>query len=634
MSRSDRKAASVMAGPRHEGGGPAHPDREGEGEGDEGRGLPAPVLQATAVACLGGVMFGYDLGVISGALPSLSASLALTDGQSETVVAMLFVGSVVGSVFGGIVCDALGRRTSVLACDGVFLLASLLLAFAPSYGFVLVGRIVVGVAVSLSAIADVSYLTEIAPDHHRGALVSCHEASIGLGFLISYLSSYAIAAVDEAGSEWRVMFGLSGLIALLQFALMRSLPESPPWLAGRGRAREAAAALVAIRGPEYATSCLGRAGESPPGGRSEDGFDNDPDNAADFDPVGAWDVVAGDELGHIPPPFGQGPSEGLGEVEEGKGEGGAFPPGPGPRPPSRYWRRAAIALFLGVAQQLTGHANVLNFAPEILSQTLAGDQNGDAEGAETSLLMATIALGVVKFLLTAFTVFKVDRIGRRFLLLSGVAIIAASLLCVIAGFSLSRDFSSIQDSSPAHRYFVFVGCIGVVAGYSLSFGPLTWLIASEIFPPHVRGRALGLTTAVSNATAAIMSYTFLTGQDLLGPAIPFALYFAFTICTMAFAWTGVPDTGDVAADGSGGGEDLDDLIDSMVLWRQPCCQPGGCLQRRTGMRLPGKGDEGDEAAVAGWHRRRQKKTRRIPPAEEEDHGDEKDDISSALPEIS
>eukprot|EP00957_Ditylum_brightwellii_P185014 14089376-Ditylum_brightwellii.AAC.1 len=132
-------------------------------------------IRAAATASLGGVLFGYDLGVISGALPSLTFSFNLTAEEVESAVAFLYIGSILGSLLGGYICDKFGRRTGIILTDVLFILGAVVLAGAPTYGAVLLGRVLVGVAVSISAIADVAYLTEISSEGHRGALVSCNE---------------------------------------------------------------------------------------------------------------------------------------------------------------------------------------------------------------------------------------------------------------------------------------------------------------------------------------------------------------------------------------------------------------------------------------------------------------------------
>ena len=526
---------------------------------------PAPpvtlfIRRCTAVACLSGILFGYDLGVISGALPSLSASLQLTDSQAETVVAFLFIGSALGAFIGGDITDRIGRKRSILVCDGVFLIGSLVLGLAPTYGVVLFGRIVIGIAVAIAAIADVSYLTEISPEHHRGALVSCNEASISLGFLISYVASYLIVVSFSYDAGWRIMFGLSGIIALVQFALMRNLPESPCWLAENGRAEEANAVFALIR-----------AGGD--GGIRDAPID---DSASDFaDPVhDAVIGVGGDEFGPLPTN-----EEGRGQEGTGGNREVSLKPialsrahsGRGTKLSlSVYWRHVTIALFLACSQQFCGHINILNFAPLIFAEVFGS-------ATSSSLLATTVILGVLKFLLTTFVILEVDKIGRRFLLLSGIAIITISLLLITAAYTPTQEESEFTH---AQRVLAVVGCSGVVAGYALSYAPLTWLITSEIFPSSIRGRALGMTTITTNAAAALISYTFLSGQDIFGAAAPFATYFVFSVGSLVFACIAIPDTGDVVAGGDG--KDVDDIIDSMPLWKIACCRGSLCARKRRG----------------------------------------------------
>lgn len=176
---------------------------------------------------------------------------------------------------------------------------------------------------------------------------------------------------------------------------------------------------------------------------------------------------------------------------------------------------------------------------------------------------------------------EIDRIGRRFLLLSGIGIITVSLLSITLAYTIGSEDES--EFTRAQRALAIVGCSGVVAGYALSYAPLTWLIVSEIFPSSIRGRALGMTTITTNAFAALISYTFLTGQDMFGPAMPFALYFIFSLGSWVFAAVAIPDTGDVVAGGNG--EDVDQVLNSMFLWSQRCCTPVWCFRRKEKSRV-------------------------------------------------
>ena len=182
------------------------------------------VLQITAVASLGGILFGYDLGVISGALPQLMATFDLTRAQQEICVSILYLGGGIGAALGGSLCDSFGRKRAILLTDAVFALGALILFCAPNFETVVVGRVVVGFAVAVSGIADVSYLHEIAPVQFRGAIVSVNEACISLGFLLAFGMGGALSG-EGVKDGWRIMFGASGVIALVQFGGMLPLPE-------------------------------------------------------------------------------------------------------------------------------------------------------------------------------------------------------------------------------------------------------------------------------------------------------------------------------------------------------------------------------------------------------------------------
>jgi len=488
----------------------------------EGRVTPF-LVKAAAIACLGGILFGYDLGVISGALPSLTRSLDLTNGQAETVVSFLYLGSIVGSVVGGIACDRFGRRTAILFTDALFLLGSIVLASANGYGSVLFGRVTVGIAVGVSALADVSYLTEIAPDNHRGALVSCNEASISVGFLLAYVCSYGITVSVENDDGWRIMFGMSGLIAVLQWCCMLGLPESPVWLDDQGREAEAKRAMRLIHGPDVAE--IAAELELTMGGDGDAGGDG---QAADRKP---------DSESRAPVPHEHSPI-------------------------SHYWRQFVIAAFLAVSQQFCGHINILNFAPEIFSQVFYGAPPREGD----SILLATnVILGGVKLVITLLVIWEVDTLGRRFLLLGGTSLIAISLVFLVAAFSGEVESTAF---GPSQKALALLGCTGIVAGYAMSYGPLTWLLTSEMFPAHVRGRTIGAATVLTHASAMLISYTFLTGQEWYGPAAPFEAYLAFGILSLVFAFLAVPDTG--SAEAGGDGEDVDEALDDMWFWRRVC----------------------------------------------------------------
>ena len=138
--------------------------------------IPPFVIKATIAASIGGILFGYDMGVISTALPQLTNTFNLTERQQEMLVSFLYIGCCIGATAGGFLCDRHGRKKMILITDCVFILGAIVLYSASTFDVVLFGRIVIGVAIAVSGIADVAYLHEISPKQFRGAVVSCNEA--------------------------------------------------------------------------------------------------------------------------------------------------------------------------------------------------------------------------------------------------------------------------------------------------------------------------------------------------------------------------------------------------------------------------------------------------------------------------
>jgi hypothetical protein len=201
------------------------------------------------------------------------------------------------------------------------------------------------------------------------------------------------------------------------------------------------------------------------------------------------------------------------------------------------FRQSIIAAYLIVIQQFCGHSNLLNFSTTIFESAGMGQQ---------SSLVSAILLGTVKFLVSILIIWKIEAVGRRPLLLLGIVLMELSLLCLVLAFQGQNIVVSTTDTTSVKSVALFavIGAIGMVAGYAASFGPLTWLIASEMFPSNIRGRALGASTVLNNICAALVPYTFLSVSTYFGnEAAPFALYALITLFALAFAVVAIPDTG-------------------------------------------------------------------------------------------
>lgn len=196
---------------------------------------------------LGGLLFGYDTGVVSGALLFLHTSFGnVSSFQKELVTSLLLVGAAVGAFVAGRVADRIGRRPTILVTAAVFVIGVLGAAFAPALGFLVAMRFVIGLAVGSASMVVPLYIGEMAPPAYRGALVSFNQLAITMGILVSYLIDYWLSS----SQNWRLMFGLAAVPAALLFVGILLRPESPHWLVAHGKENEARPILERYRRPD------------------------------------------------------------------------------------------------------------------------------------------------------------------------------------------------------------------------------------------------------------------------------------------------------------------------------------------------------------------------------------------------
>ncbi|KAL9666424.1 hypothetical protein QQ045_000755 [Rhodiola kirilowii] len=188
------------------------------------------IMRLALSAGIGGLLFGYDTGVISGALLYIKGDFEQVDKKTwlqETIVSMAVAGAIFGAAIGGWMNDKFGRRKSILGADIVFFLGAIVMAAAPAPWVIIIGRILVGLGVGMASMTSPLYISEASPARIRGALVSTNGLLITGGQFLSYLINLAFT---KAPGTWRWMLGVAGVPAVVQFVLMLSLPESPRWL--------------------------------------------------------------------------------------------------------------------------------------------------------------------------------------------------------------------------------------------------------------------------------------------------------------------------------------------------------------------------------------------------------------------
>ncbi|WP_266393236.1 sugar porter family MFS transporter [Streptomyces canus] len=328
----------------------------------------------TVIATFGGLLFGYDTGVINGALPYMTDDLGLTAVTEGMVTSSLLLGAALGAVIGGRLSDARGRRRTILALAVLFFVGALGCTLAPTTAVMVVARFVLGLAVGGASVTVPVYLAEVSPAERRGALVTRNELMIVSGQLLAFTSNAIIArAGGESGGVWRWMLVIATVPAVVLWFGMLVMPESPRWLASRARFSEALEVLKQVRSRQRAEAELAE--------------------------VSALAVKEEEQR--------------LGGWQDMR---------------STPWIRKLMFVGFGIAivQQITGVNTIMYYGTQILT---------DAGFAADSALTANIANGVISVLATFVGIWLLGRVPRRPMLMTGQAGTTVALL-LIGVFSL------------------------------------------------------------------------------------------------------------------------------------------------------------------------------------------------------
>jgi MFS transporter, SP family, galactose:H+ symporter len=201
------------------------------------------VVMTCAIAALAGLLFGLDIGVISGALPFITKQFHASDQIQEWIVSSMMVGAAFGALLSGWMAKRIGRKFALMIGAALFAGASLVCAFAPDTLVLMVGRVLLGVAVGIASFTAPLYLSEVAPRTMRGAMISLHQLMVTVGILVAFLSNTAFSG----SGDWRWMLGIIAVPAAVMFVSLFALPQSPRWLMSVGREKEAQSVLERLR---------------------------------------------------------------------------------------------------------------------------------------------------------------------------------------------------------------------------------------------------------------------------------------------------------------------------------------------------------------------------------------------------
>lgn len=436
-----------------------------------------------AVTFVAGLLFGYDQGVISGALSFLQPQFDLSSTMEEVVTSWVTLGALFGALAAGALADKVGRRPTLLLAGVLFSAGAIIQASAGATGVLVIGRFTIGIGVGVASVAAPLYVAEMARSEIRGRLVSTYQLAITVGILVAYVVD-AFLTVPQSelatSDNWRWMLGGALVPGVLLVVLMLVMPESPRYLLKMGRREQARAASIKVRDPDRVDASL--------------------------------DLIQADVDA---------------EAKEKASWGEVFSP--------RVRPMLKVGLGLALFQQITGINAVIYYADDIFKR--AGFKTA-AEQTRATL----IAVGVVNVLATFVAIAFVDKFGRKPLLLSGLVGMFVSLTALGFGF-LALDESTPTGGGPSTTGIITLVCLVVfIASFAFSLGPVTWTMIAEIFPNRVRGRGISVATALNWAAAFVVSQTFLTLLDDIGTTWTFWLFAAMCLIAFVWIWRVVPET--------------------------------------------------------------------------------------------
>ncbi|HEV7203688.1 MAG TPA: sugar porter family MFS transporter [Jatrophihabitans sp.] len=424
------------------------------------------VTRAAVLTAVGGILFGYDTGVVGGVLPNIATSFALTNPFDKgLVVAILLAGAAVGALAAGRIADQIGRRRAIFIISVVFVLGLLASSFAPALWVFWVSRFVIGLGVGATSFVVPLYIGEIAPPNRRGALVSLNQLSITIGILVSQLVAYFLAG----HGDWRVSVGLALVPAVVLGLGIAREPESPAWLVRQGREDEARDVLAQLR-----------------------------DSADEID----------DEVQKVRETAREESRGSIGDLLD---------------------RRLRPALMLGIVlaviQQITGINTVIYFAPTVLQEAGLG---------RSASLLALVVVGVTNVLMTVVAIRYLDRVGRRPLLIGGMAGMIVGLAALAAAFAIGIHGSG--------AVFATIALAVYVGAFAVSLGPIVWLLIAEIFPLRVRGQAASIATMANWAANLVVAVSYLSIISAIGRTATFVSYAVVTVLSLIYVLAKVPET--------------------------------------------------------------------------------------------
>ena len=469
------------------------------------------------VVSLGGFLFGFDAGIISGVMSYAGPEFNLNDAQTGWVVSSPSFAAMIAMLISGRLSDVIGRKKILIVVAFLYAISALASAYASSYEMLYIARMIGGLAFGAALILAPTYIAEISSAENRGKLVSIQQLNIVLGFFAAFLSNYYFNKINTSGNSflndenvWRWMLGVEFIPAILYFLFMFFVPKSPRWLCSKGKLQEAKVVLNQLYGEQLAKVEI-------------ESIEKNINESQNQEKVSILELL---------------------------------------KPSLRFI--LIVGLVLGVLQQITGINAVYFYATSIFKQTGIGTDASFASG---------ILLSLTTVFFTIIAIFLIDRMGRRPLLLVGIAGIAVSLLVCAYGFNqatyqlTSEEISQFEDidnnkltafadkvydndidfkndmksalgnqvyaknegaileaATNINATLVLIGILGFIACFAFSLGPVMWVMLSELFPNKYRGLAIGVIGFVNSFISWVVQQVFPWELSNLGNAMSFLIF--------------------------------------------------------------------------------------------------------------
>lgn len=490
------------------------------------------------VVSLGGFLFGFDAGIISGVMSYAGPQFNLNDFQTGWVVSSPSFTAMFAMLISGRLSDIMGRKKILIIVAFLYALSIGLSAYAVSYEMLYIARMIGGIAFGAALVISPTYIAEISLAESRGKLVSIQQLNIVLGFFAAFLSNYYFNYLFTSGQSsflteenvWRWMLAIVIVPSIVYAICLFFVPESPRWLFVQKRDQEATEILISMYGDEKAQPEIDTILKS---------LNND-ENATE-EKVQIKDL----------------------------------------------WKSSLkfvliVGLVIGLLQQITGINAIYFYATSIFKQTGIGNDASFSSG---------VLLSFITVVFTIVAMFLIDKMGRRPLLLVGVAGIAISLCLCAYGFNeatyqltnseIANFDSTLQEklkpvaqkiyaddvtfknemkailgdqvyaknegtileaATQINAVLVLVGVMGFIACFAFSLGPVMWVLLSELFPNRYRGLAIGVIGFVNSFASWVVQQVFPWELSNLGNALSFFIFGAIALIGFFILYKILPET--------------------------------------------------------------------------------------------